>query len=153
MDIRMEGEQWPVVGGLVVAAHYVVSMLQRKRSHSRGSTGAAKTMQNRAVDGRSTWSEMRRTGTSRASAPTVAPAAVRSSDKTMTVDDVLNAQSADLGTREHAISLLDGIAQTVAETAVALYISGDESGSMNMEFLMASCMDTLDLFLGLEDVA
>lgn len=136
--------QWRPAGAFAWAARSTVAMLRLASSHSRGSTKTAARSQTSARAERSTWRQTRSTN---------AVAVTRSYDKTIWVDDVINAHCAVLGTREHAISLLDGIATAVAEAADAMQINGDQNGSKEMVFLVASCMDVLDQFLGLEDAA
>ena len=144
MDIRMEGESWPVVGGLLVAGHIAVSMLRRRFSPSPTSTAEATRTQSPGRAGRSTWQEMRRSGSSPATAHTSA-AAAPSSDRTMWVSDVVNARYAELGSRDHAMSLLDGAASAMAEVADQMQVCGDRDGSQNMIWVKDTCLDVIDL--------
>ena len=147
MDIRMEGESWPVVGGLVVAGHIAASMLRRKFFPSPGSTAAGTRTRNQARGGRSTWHEMRRSGISPATGATNAPAAAPSSDRTLWVSDVTDAPYAELGTRDHAISLLEGVSSAMAEIADQMQVCGDRVGSQNMIWCKDACLDLIDLLV------
>lgn len=150
MEFR-EGEQWPVVGGLVVVGLWMAQALQQRHTRSHGSTPTARRTKSQEKGGRSTWQRALRDGSSPGTPAIDATAAERLSDRTLWVSDVTSAPFVDLGTRDHAISLLDGVATAMTEIADALQVCGDRAASQHMIWAKDTCLDTMELLA--EDVA